>query len=73
MGPRPQSARHTNPDQIHCHLTSSSAEELNVHHSAVGIFHGAVGTLNAIACYVGIDVDYFCHTEAKDKLLLHLH
>lgn len=69
MGPCSQSSCHTNPDQIHCQLTSFSAEELNVHHSATGIHYWAVGTLNAIACYAAIDVDYFCHMEAKDKLL----
>lgn len=69
-GSRSQSARLTKPDQIHCHLTSFSVEELNVHHSATGILHRAVGTLNAIACYVAIDVNDFCHAEAKDKLLL---
>lgn len=65
-----ESACHTNPDQIHCHLASSSADELNVHHSATGIHYGAVGTLNAIACYEAIDANSFCHMEAKDKLLL---
>lgn len=70
MGSCSQSARHTNPDQIRCHLTSFSVEELNVHHGATGIHYWAVGTLNAIACYVAIDVNDFCHMEAKDKLLL---
>lgn len=70
MAPCSQRACHTNPDQIHCRLTSSSAEELNVHHSATGIHNWAVGTLNAIACYVAIDVNDFCQMEAKDKLLL---
>lgn len=68
--PCSKSACHTNPDQIHCHLTSSSAEKLNVHHSATGIYYRAVGTLHAIACYVAIDANSFCHKEAKDKLLL---
>lgn len=70
MGPCSKSACHTNPDQIHCHLTSSSAEKLNVHHSATGIYYRAVGTLHAIARYVATDVNSFCHEEAKDKLLL---
>lgn len=65
-----QSACHTNPDQIHCHLASVSAEELNVHHSATGVHCRAVGTLNATACYGVTDVNYFCHMRAKDKLLL---
>lgn len=70
MAPCLQSACHTNHDQIHCHLTSSSVEELNVHHSATGIHYWAVGTLNAIACYVAIDVNYSCHMDAKHKMLL---
>lgn len=65
-----QSACHTDPDQIHCHLASVSAEELNVHHSATGVHCRAVGTLTAIACYGVTDVNYFCHMGAKDKLLL---
>lgn len=71
-GSRSQSACLTKPDQIHCHLTSFSVEESNVHHSATGVLHTAVGTLNAIACYVTTDVNDFCHVEAKDKLLLML-
>lgn len=67
---RSQSACLTKPDQIHCHLTSFSVGESNVHHSATGVLHRAVGTLNAIACYVATDVNDFCHVEAKDKLLL---
>lgn len=65
MGPCSQRACHTNPDQIHCQLTSFSVEELNVHHSATGIHYWAVRTLNATACYAAFDGNYFCHMEAK--------
>lgn len=62
----------TNGEQIRCHLTSSSAQESNVHHSATGVYYWAGRTLNAIACYVAGDANDFCHMEAQEKLLLML-
>lgn len=66
----PESSCHTKPEQIRCRVASVSAEESNAHHGAAGSHDGAVGTGNASACCVSVDVNDFCHVEAKDKLLL---